>query len=84
MSPKTLLEGPQKSSIFFPVPAGSGILSGLTPLRMQMASMTNFTPDGGLFMVFTRVMSWVWRAGRWQALIKMALQAKCSHDLPEQ
>ena len=57
MSPSNFLDGPQKSSIFFPEPEGSGILSGLTPLRMQIASMTSFTPDGGLFIVLTTVMS---------------------------
>ena len=58
MSPRILFEGPQKSSIFFPDPEGSGIRSAFTPFRMQMASITSFTPDGGLFIVFTTVMSW--------------------------
>ena len=57
MSPSTFLEGPQKSSIFFPEPEGSGILSGLTPFRIQTASITSFTPAGGLFIVFTTVIS---------------------------
>ena len=61
MPPRTLLEGPQKSSIFFPDPDGSVILSGFTALRMEMASITtcSFTPAGGLFMVFTTVISCV-------------------------
>lgn len=57
MSPSSFLAGPQKSSTFFPEPEGSGIRSGLMPLRIQMASITSFTAVGGLFMDFTTVMS---------------------------
>ena len=43
---------------YLPDPEGSGILSDLTPFKIQMASMTSFTPAGGLFIVFTTVMSY--------------------------
>ena len=57
MSPSNLFDGPQKSSIFFPEPDGSGTLSGLISLMTQTADMTSFTPAGGFFIVFTIVMS---------------------------
>ena len=73
MSPNIFLDGPQKSSIFLPInmntktemcqsfsipdPLGSLILSGLTPFNIQIASITSLTPAGGLFIVFTIVIS---------------------------
>ncbi len=57
MSPNSLLEGPQKSSIFLPDPDGSGTLSGLISLITHTADMTSLTPEGGFFIVFTIVMS---------------------------
>ena len=43
-SPNNRLDGPQKSSIFFPEPDGSGTRSGLTPRNTHTASMTRRTP----------------------------------------
>lgn len=40
-----------------PLPLGSGFLSGLTALMIQMLSMTSLTGPGGFCMDFTRVMS---------------------------
>lgn len=40
-----------------PVPLGSGTLSGFIPFKTQIASITSLTPDGGLFIDFTNVIS---------------------------
>ena len=42
---------------YLPVPEGSGRRSDLMPLMTQTASHTSRTPYGGLFIVFTTVMS---------------------------
>ena len=60
MSPSNLFEGPQKSSIFFPEPDGSGMRSGLMSFMTHTADMTSFTPEGGFFIAFTMVMSAGW------------------------
>lgn len=57
MSPTSFFEGPQKSRILPPVPAGSLIFSGLMSFMMQTAAMTSLTPEGGFFMVFTTAIS---------------------------
>lgn len=57
MSPSSLFEGPQKSSIFLPEPEGSLTLSGLMSLMTHTADMTSFIPEGGFFIVLTIVMS---------------------------
>jgi len=64
MSPNIFLAGPQKSSIFFPLPEGSGIRSGFIPLTTQTASITSLTPAGGLFIVLTKVISCAVRVSR--------------------
>ena len=46
-----------KGSVALPEPEGSGILSGLIPFKIQIASMTSLTPAGGCFIVFITVMS---------------------------
>ena len=43
---------------FLPVPLGSGTLSGFTPFKTHTASITSFTPAGGLFIDFTTVISY--------------------------
>lgn len=63
---------PSNTGNHLPDPDGSGIRSGLIPFSTQIASMTIFTPTGGLFIVLTMVISWlvkVFRAAR--ALSKM-------------
>ena len=50
MSPKIFCEGPQKSSIIFPLPDGSGFLSGRIPFMMHTASITSFTSAGGFYV----------------------------------
>lgn len=45
------------ASFILPEPEGSGILSGLMPFKIQIASMTSLTPAGGCFIVFITVMS---------------------------
>ena len=50
MSPSTFCEGPQKSSIIFPLPEGSGFLSGRIPFMMHTASITSFTSAGGFYV----------------------------------
>lgn len=42
---------------FCPVPAGSLILSGLIAFITQTALITSFTPEGGLLIDFTIVIS---------------------------
>ena len=59
MSPNTFCEGPQKSSIIFPLPEGSGFLSGRTPFMMHTASITSLTSAGG-FCVFVWGVLGVW------------------------
>lgn len=60
MSPNSFFDGPQKSRIFFPVPAGSFIFSGLMSRMTHTADMTSLTPAGGFAMDFTIVMSAGW------------------------
>ena len=50
MSPRIFCEGPQKSSIIFPLPDGSGFLSGRIPFMMHTASITSFTSAGGFYV----------------------------------
>ncbi len=57
ISPSKRLDGPQKSSIFFPDPEGSLMRSGLMSLITQTAAITSLMPGGGFFMVLTIVMS---------------------------
>lgn len=42
---------------FFPVPAGSAILSGFISFITHTADITSFTPAGGFFIDFTMVTS---------------------------
>ena len=57
ISPKSRLDGPQKSSTFFPDPEGSLTRSGLISLITQTADITSLIPEGGFFIVLTIVMS---------------------------
>ena len=45
-------------SSHLPEPLGSLILSGLIPFKIQTASITSFTPPGGLFIDLTIVISY--------------------------
>ena len=63
--------------------AGSGTLSGFMPLSVQIASITNLTPEGGFFMVFTTVISCgvsVFKAARAASRMGIASPNSLSHS----
>ena len=85
MSPRSFLEGPQKSSIFLPDPEGSLMRSGLIPFITHTAVMTSLTPAGGLFIVLTMVISAglrVLRAARADSRAGIASARSLSHYMP--